>query len=78
MTRQLPSAFRKLVVNKITNKFRDAVEIVTVPMPKPGPHEVIIKNRYSTVDMHVNIWELMGIYKNKNKIFYLTSWFTNE
>ncbi len=45
MDRQIPNTMRKLIVTRITSKFREATEIVSVSVPKPGPNEVLIKNR---------------------------------
>ncbi|GAB1608275.1 prostaglandin reductase-3-like [Argonauta hians] len=44
--KQLPSTFRKLVVKKLSKNFREATGIEVVNMPKPGPDEVLIKNRF--------------------------------
>lgn len=46
MATRLPSTFRKLVAKQLSNKFREAVEQVTVPMLTPGPKDVIIRNRF--------------------------------
>ena len=43
--RQLPETFRKLVITKLSTNYREAVELKTVPMLKPGPNELLIKNR---------------------------------
>jgi len=42
----LPATFKKLVVKKVTQKFREAVEVVSSPMLTPGPGQLLIKNRY--------------------------------
>jgi NADPH-dependent curcumin reductase CurA len=42
----LPATFRKLVATKISTNFRNVVSIQTVPMQKPGPDEVLVRNRY--------------------------------
>ncbi|XP_052824817.1 prostaglandin reductase-3 [Octopus bimaculoides] len=44
--KQLPSTFRKLVVNQLSKSFRDAVSIKEVQMPKPAAGEVLVKNRF--------------------------------
>lgn len=42
----LPATFRKLVVQKITPNFRQAVKLVEASLPKPGQGEIVVKNRY--------------------------------
>ncbi|XP_036360169.1 prostaglandin reductase-3 isoform X2 [Octopus sinensis] len=44
--KQLPSTFRKLVVNQLSKSFRDVVSIKEVQMPKPAAGEVLVKNRF--------------------------------
>ncbi|XP_078576234.1 prostaglandin reductase 3-like [Branchiostoma floridae x Branchiostoma japonicum] len=46
MAQQLPKAFQRLMVSSLTPKFRNAISIETVPMMKPGPKEVVVKNRF--------------------------------
>ena len=46
MTTRLPATFQKLSVLKISHNFKDAVKIVSNPIPKVGPGEVLVKNRY--------------------------------
>ena len=43
--RKLPETFRKLVISKFTTNYREAVELMTVPIVKPGPNELLVKNR---------------------------------
>ncbi|CAH1796743.1 unnamed protein product [Owenia fusiformis] len=43
---KVPQTFRKWVVQKISNKFREAAEVVTVNTPQIGPSEVLVKNKY--------------------------------
>ena len=43
--RKLPETFRKLVISKFTTNYREAVELMTVPIMKPGPNELLVKNR---------------------------------
>lgn len=47
MTSRLPNVFRKLVVTKVSNNFRDAVKLVSVPISEAslGPKDVLVKNR---------------------------------
>lgn len=42
----LPSTFRKLVVTKLTNNFREAVAVKELEMVKPGAGEILIRNRF--------------------------------
>lgn len=44
--RRLPETFRKLIISKLSTNYREAAELVTVPMLKPGPDELLVKNRY--------------------------------
>ncbi|XP_038065958.1 prostaglandin reductase-3-like [Patiria miniata] len=46
----LPATFRKLVCTKLTPHFRDAVSIETVPMLKPGPQEILVRNRFAGIN----------------------------
>ena len=43
--RKLPETFRKLVISKFTTNYREAVEFMTLPIMKPGPDELLVKNR---------------------------------
>lgn len=43
--RKLPETFRKLVISKFTTNYREAVELMTLPLMKPGPNELLVKNR---------------------------------
>lgn len=45
-SRQLPSTFKKLVVTKISQKFRDVVSLTQEKLPNPGIGEVLVKNRF--------------------------------
>ncbi|VDI02679.1 uncharacterized protein MGAL_10B037349 [Mytilus galloprovincialis] len=45
-SRQLPSTMKKLVVTKISQKFRDVVKITQESLPNPGAGEVLVKNRF--------------------------------
>ncbi|KAK8771503.1 hypothetical protein V5799_025249 [Amblyomma americanum] len=47
---RVPAEYRKLVCVKTTPKFREAVSIVTVPTPKPGPGEVLVRTCYAGVN----------------------------
>lgn len=47
---KIPAEYRKLVCVKTTPKFRDAVSVVTVPTPKPGPGEVLVRTCYAGVN----------------------------
>lgn len=46
----LPRTYRKLVARRLTSNFREAAELVEVPMPRPGPGEVLIRNRFAGVN----------------------------
>ena len=43
---KLPSVYKRLLVTKLSTKFGEAVELVSEPMPTPGPSDVLVKNRY--------------------------------
>jgi len=45
-SRTLPAIYRKLVATKLSHKFRDAVQMVSIDLPKPAADEVVIKNRF--------------------------------
>ena len=42
----LPATIRKYVVAKLSTNFREAVELITVPRPTPGPDQILIRNRF--------------------------------
>ncbi|XP_071809425.1 prostaglandin reductase-3-like [Asterias amurensis] len=51
----LPSTFRKLVCTKLSKNFREAAVLKTVPMLKPGPRDIVIRNRFvgiNSTDIH--------------------------
>jgi len=58
----IPSTMRKLIAQRPSQKFREVVEMVTVPTPKPGNGEVLVKNRLCC------ILELSKINKINSKI----------
>ena len=45
-SQQLPAEQQKLVVTKVTHKFREAVEMVKAPVAEPGAGELLIRNRF--------------------------------
>ncbi|BFZ05052.1 hypothetical protein BsWGS_08088 [Bradybaena similaris] len=47
---RIPSNMRTILVKKLASNFREATEIVEVAVPKPGPKEVLVKNRYVGVN----------------------------
>lgn len=46
MASKIPSSMRKVVVQKLTSNFREAVTVKTVPVPKATAGSVLVKNRY--------------------------------
>ena len=42
----LPKTYRKLVATMVTPQFREAVEMVTVPMISPGPGQLLVRSKY--------------------------------
>ncbi|MDQ7041860.1 MAG: quinone oxidoreductase family protein [Rhodothermus sp.] len=46
----LPETYRKLIAHRRSPHFREATSIVEVPMPRPGPGELLIRNRYAGVN----------------------------
>ncbi|CAG5133330.1 unnamed protein product [Candidula unifasciata] len=48
--RRIPSKMRTIIVKKLASNFREATEIVEVEIPKPGPKEILVKNRYVGVN----------------------------
>ncbi|XP_033117154.1 prostaglandin reductase-3-like [Anneissia japonica] len=46
MASALPRTFRKMIVSKLTQNFKEAVTFQTVPMLKPGPGDLLIRNRF--------------------------------
>lgn len=47
---KIPAQIRKLVALRPSTHFRDVVQLVSVPTPKPGDGEVLIRNRYTVKD----------------------------
>lgn len=45
-----PKTYKKLVANQISNDFKSAIEIITVPLPEPADHEIIIQNKFAGVN----------------------------
>lgn len=41
----IPSSMKKLVVNKLSPDFREAVSLRTAAVPTPGDAEVLVRNR---------------------------------
>ncbi|XP_071955127.1 prostaglandin reductase-3-like [Antedon mediterranea] len=46
MASALPRTFRKMIVTKLTQNFKEATSFQTVPMLKPGPKDLLVKNRF--------------------------------
>ncbi|KAK6326067.1 hypothetical protein J4Q44_G00017110 [Coregonus suidteri] len=42
----IPSSMKKLVVTKLSQNFRDAVALQTVPVPTPGDGDLLVRNRF--------------------------------
>jgi prostaglandin reductase 3 len=57
----IPATYRKIVTRKFSRNFREATEIVSVPMQMPGPGQILVKNYYAGVNASdVNI--AAGVY----------------
>lgn len=41
----IPSTMKKLVVNKLSSDFREAVSVRGAPVPTPGDAELLVRNR---------------------------------
>lgn len=41
----IPSTMKKLVVNKLSSDFREAVSLRAAPVPTPGDAELLVRNR---------------------------------
>lgn len=44
------ATFKKLQVTKVSSDFRQATEIFELPIPKPGPDQILVKNHFSGVN----------------------------
>lgn len=42
----IPSSMKKLVVTKLSQNFKDAVSLQTVPVPTPGDGDLLVRNRF--------------------------------
>ncbi|XP_041962811.1 prostaglandin reductase 3-like [Alosa sapidissima] len=42
----IPSSMKKLVVTKLSQNFRSAVSLQTVPVPTPGDGDLLVRNRF--------------------------------
>ncbi|XP_062312096.1 prostaglandin reductase 3-like [Osmerus eperlanus] len=42
----IPSSMKKLVVTKLSQNFKDAVVLQTVPVPTPGDGDLLVRNRF--------------------------------
>src|SRR5690606_31278407 len=49
-TTMLPKTYKKLVVVAPGPDFAAATRVVEVPLPAPGPTEILIRNRYAGVN----------------------------
>jgi NADPH-dependent curcumin reductase CurA len=59
----LPTTYRNLIATKLTSNFKEAIEIVEVPLPEPGPDEVLVRNRYAGLNASVGQYTA-GYYPN--------------
>ncbi|CAG5133331.1 unnamed protein product [Candidula unifasciata] len=41
---------RMIVVKKLASDFREATDIIEVAVPRPGPKEILVKNRYAGIN----------------------------
>ncbi len=46
----MAETYKKLVATQWSSDFRTAAEIVEAPIPAPGPHDVVVRNRYAGVN----------------------------
>jgi len=46
----MADTYKKLVATTLSSDFREAAEIVEEEIPTPGPHEVLVRNRYAAVN----------------------------
>ena len=46
----MPETYRKLVATTLTPHFREAAVLVEEPMPRPGPGELVVRNRWAGVN----------------------------
>jgi len=46
----MADTYKKLVATSFSTDFRQAAEIVEEDLPTPGPHEVLVRNRYAAVN----------------------------
>lgn len=46
----MADTYKKLVATTYSTNFREAAEIVEEEIPEPGPHEVLVRNRYAAVN----------------------------
>ena len=44
--KNLPSKIKQILVTKLTSDFRDAVKVVSVPLPKVSAGQVLVKNKF--------------------------------
>jgi len=44
------STYKKLVAKQFAQNFKSAIEIVELPIPKPAPDEVIIRNKFAGIN----------------------------
>lgn len=46
----MPDTYKKLVATSYSTDFREAAEVVESDVPTPGPHDVLVENRYAAVN----------------------------
>ncbi|GFN76267.1 Zinc-binding alcohol dehydrogenase domain-containing protein 2-like [Plakobranchus ocellatus] len=49
-SRAIPAQMRQIMVKKLGNKFREVTEVVHVPVPKPGPKQVLVRTSYVAIN----------------------------
>lgn len=59
----LPATYRKIIATKLTPNFKEAIEIVEVPLVEPEPGEVLIRNKYAGINASVGMYTA-GLYPN--------------
>lgn len=59
----LPATYRKIMATRLTSDFKEAIELVEVPMPQPKAGEVLIRNKYAGINASVGLYTA-GLYPN--------------
>ncbi|MEB3215355.1 MAG: alcohol dehydrogenase catalytic domain-containing protein, partial [Nostocales cyanobacterium 94392] len=42
--------YKKIIIKQFAENFKSAIEIIELPIPKPAPNEILIRNKYAGIN----------------------------